>query len=88
MMTRFLLAAVVAAALPASAMAQDALGFTHSPPSAYAASSMPQPLNSLPQDAATGSTLSSFPSRTVPGLTSRANPGRAMNRTLTRPLVD
>ncbi|MGI4975547.1 MAG: hypothetical protein ACRYG6_01260 [Janthinobacterium lividum] len=88
MMTRFLLAAVVAAALPASAMAQDALGFTHSPPSAYTASSMPQPLNSLPQGASTGSTLSVYPSRTTDGLAGRGNPGRAMGRTLTRPLVD
>ena len=87
-MRHFLLAAVFAAALPAGAMAQDALGFTHSPPSSFTASSMPQPLNSLPRDASTGSSLSSFPSRTLPGLHARANPGRAMGRTLTRPLVD
>ncbi len=88
MMRRFLLAAVVVAALPAGAMAQDALGFTHSPPSAFSAASMPQPLNSLPRHASTGSTLSVYPSRTVPGLTGRGNPGRAMDRTLTRPMVD
>ena len=88
MMRHFLLAAVIAAAVPASAMAQDALGFTHSPPSAFSASSMPQPLNSLPPGASTGSTLSVYPSRTVPGLTARSNPGRVMDRTLTRPLLD
>ena len=87
-MGRFLLAAVVAAALPAGAMAQDALGFTHSPPAAFSAASMPQPLNSLPRDASTGSSLSVYPSRTVPGLTARSNPSRAMDRTLTRPLLD
>lgn len=88
MMTRFLLAAVVAAALPASAMAQDALGFTHSPPSAFSASAMPQPINSLPQGASTGSTTAVYPSGTTDGLAGRGNPGRGMGRTLTRPLVD
>ena len=81
----FFYAAAIATMLPTLAMAQDAMGYTRSPPAPFAASQMPESLNSLPAHAATGTATAEFPSRAFSSF-SHASPAR-VTRTVPRSTV-